>query len=150
MKVIFLDIDGVLASFDYIRVIHTLHEKNPDSFGYAFDPRCVKCLQIILNECPDVKIVLSSTWKHMGLKKVREMWKSRDLPGDVIDITPNFDDIRGREIAEWISQNNVERYVIIDDDSDMLPYQMDFFVHTGSIYGLNLDDSKKAIKILNG
>lgn len=156
MRIIFLDIDGVLASFDYLRIISHLKEKNPDRYGYAFDLRCVKNLQWILNECPDVKIVISSSWKSMKINKLLDMWKIRDLPGEIIDITPDLlrtkiESSRGDEIQEWLSKHSeVKSYVIIDDDSDMLLHQMDRFVKTDPIIGLTVKDSEKAIKILNG
>lgn len=146
----FLDFDGVLASYDYIRVTALLGEDHPDKYGYSFDPRCVKNLQLILKECPDVKIIISSTWKSMGLTKLLDMWKIRGLPGNIVDITPVYAENRGREIAVWLSRNPVDDYVIIDDDSDMLKEQLDNFVKTDPKFGLTVDDCKKVIKILNG
>lgn len=40
-------------------------------------------------------------------------------------------------------------YVILDDDSDMLYEQKDYFIKTDHILGLTKEDSEKAIKILN-
>lgn len=71
---------------------------------------------------------------------------------------------RGVEIKQWIdthihSDNGVNwsrkssedfRYVILDDDCDMLLEQKDNFVHTDSYEGLSEDDVKRAIEILNG
>lgn len=155
MKIIFLDIDGVLASMDYLRVCHMLKEKNPDKYGYAFDIRCVKNLEYILKKCPDVKIVISSSWKTMGYENILKMWKLRNLPGNVIGTTPDLlrtakPSSRGDEIKEWLSSvDDVKSYVIIDDDSDMLKEQLDNFIQTDSEFGLTLKDSIKAIKILN-
>jgi len=154
MRIIFLDIDGVLASFDYLRIISHLKEKNPDKYGYAFDLRCVKNLQWILNECPDVKIVISSSWKFMKLHNLLDMWKIRELPGEIIDVTPDLlhtpiETSRGMEIDEWLSKHpEVERYVIIDDDSDMLESQLNNFIKTNPTYGLTVEDSVKVIQIL--
>lgn len=154
-KVIFLDFDGVLASMDYLRITGSLKnemilETNMDVYGSLFDPRCVLCLQWII-EKTKAKIVVSSVWKFMGFEKILAMWDKRDLPGKIIDITPNIDgcSCRGNEIAQWLQKNNCERYIIIDDDSDMLEEQLPFFIHTNSIYGLNHELSVKAIKILN-
>jgi len=80
MKVIFLDIDGVLASLDHIRSLSLVKEPNPDSYGYSFDPRCVRNLQYILNCVPDARIVISSSWKSMGVMNLAHMWHIRKPP----------------------------------------------------------------------
>jgi hypothetical protein len=165
MKIIFLDIDGVLASLDYIRITSLLNEENPDEYGYAFDPRCVKNLEYILKEVPRVKIVISSSWKTMGLDKLRDMWKKRNLPGKIMDITSDcsrlirgftFNPCRGMEIEEWLHRHYRKQhrwkdfsYVIIDDDHDILSYQSTRFVHTNGEIGLTVKKSEEAIDILN-
>lgn len=159
MKVIFLDIDGVLNVISNGR----------DAFGSLFHEHFVNNLKSIINET-GAKIVISSTWRFSGLKVMKQMWKYRNLPGEVIDVTPHcaaYDDInlcsgceRGAEIKEWLDRNMlVSSYVIIDDDNDMLPSQMDYFVKTsGNIchtdcvdvgYGLTKECAKQAIAILN-
>lgn len=55
-----------------------------------------------------------------------------------IGITGKRRDLRGDEIKEWIEQKgDVENYAIIDDDSDMLPEQMDSFFLVDRWYGLS-------------
>ena len=165
MKVIFLDIDGVLNTEVFITAIHELfkgknpHQKMMDKFGHKFDPLALRFLNYII-EKTGAKIVISSSWRLSGLKRMQEMWKARNLCGEVIDITPclmsksklPFDERfeRGTEIKMWLDENPVESYVIIDDDNDMLPEQQDNFVMTNQFYGITLQDAEKAIKILNG
>lgn len=151
MKILFLDIDGVIASLNYIRQSSRIRMPHPDEYGYGFDPICVDHLKTILESCPDVKIVLSSSWKSMGLAKVQDMWKIRNVPGEVIDITPDLYVMeRGLEIDKWITQHpEITTYCIIDDDSDMMEWQMDKFVHTVAEVGITEEDVKKAIAILN-
>lgn len=154
MRVIFLDIDGVLASLDWIRTIHALKERHPDSYGYSFDPRCVKNLEYIIKHMPEVRIVISSSWKGMGGPSLCHMWNIRNLPGVIVGTTPDLlrtpkDSSRGLEIQKWLEINdNIDSYVIIDDDSDMLPGQMDNFIKTDAEIGLTLKDSSKALAIL--
>lgn len=158
MKVIFLDIDGVLVGLEYLRTLSALKIPNVDEYGYEFDPRCVRNLEYILKESPGTKIVLSSTWRYMGLAKVLKMWKSRKLPGEIVGLTPNLtregegEITRGMEIQEWLTKcrhEEVSRYIIIDDDGDMLPEQTDVFIHTASHHGIRFDDCRKAIDLLN-
>lgn len=160
MKVIFLDIDGVL----------NVIPEGRDEFGSLFHPHFVVNLKEII-EKTGAKIVMSSTWRMAGLTKVQTMWQIRDLPGEIIDITPccsqlmrknnlqHYDNIeRGHEIQDWLDQNQVDSYCIIDDDKDMLPDQLPFFVRTDHNkkhsdhvegYGLTKECSEKVINILN-
>ncbi len=175
MKVIFLDIDGV------INVI----SQGYDEYGSCFHPHLVDNLKKIIDET-GAKIVISSSWRKSGLKIMQEMWAFRKLPGEVIDVTPSlylqkggsivfwndklsehptpkiygYSVPRGCEIEYWLKgQDNVASYVIIDDDSDMLLSQLNNFVKTADNsdhedcidigYGLTLKCSEKAINILN-
>ena len=164
MKVIFLDIDGVLNTQDW----HSRMTKDTprDEFGWAFDPVAVENLAHIVKET-GASIVISSSWKFLGLAKLREMWKIRNLPGIVLDITPNtisdelllnanLDEMklgvcRGNEIKEWLSKHKgeVSNYVIIDDFDDLLPEQDDHVVLTDTLIGITKFDAEKAIAILN-
>lgn len=163
-KIIFLDIDGVLNTQDW----HSRMTKDTprDEFGWAFDPVAVENLTHIVKET-GASIVISSSWKFLGLAKLREMWKIRNLPGIVLDITPNtvsdelllnanLDEMelgvcRGNEIKEWLSRHKgkVSNYVIIDDFDDMLPEQEDHVVLTNTLIGITDFDAEKAITILN-
>ena len=86
MKVIFLDIDGVLNTGWW----YTQMDKNTpkDKYGYAFDPNSVANLKKIIDET-GADIVISSSWKSFGLSELEEMWQDRGLPGKLIGITPN-------------------------------------------------------------
>lgn len=163
-KIIFLDIDGVLNTRDW----HSRMTKDTlkDEFGYAFDPAAVANLARIIEET-DAVIVISSSWKFFGVAKLREMWKIRNLPGTILDITPNtvsdkmllnanLEDMelgvcRGNEIKEWLSKHKgeVSNYVIIDDFDDLLPEQMSHAVITNTLIGISESDAEKAITILN-
>ena len=73
-KVIFLDIDGVLNT----KYWHAQKEK--DQYGYTFDATAVANLAKII-EKTGADIVISSSWKCMGLAELRNMWVDRQLPG---------------------------------------------------------------------
>ena len=164
MKVIFLDIDGVLNSMDNMRVnsflLETENRMNRDEFGQLFDERCVRWLEWIINQT-EAKIVISSAWRSMGISRLKLMWEIRDLPGEIIGTTPiqandkiinkyactNNEADRGYEIQEWIDGNNPTNYCIIDDDKDMLPGQN--FVRTDAKIGLTYEVSNSVMSILN-
>lgn len=113
MKVIFLDIDGVLNSEEYAL-----------SLGMGgmlgIDPDKVRILDRIL-EATGAKLVISSSWRGSPdlLADIR-----RDV-GEYIDITPRLSGIRGSEVREWLRSHHlqVSRYAILDDDSDFYKYQ---------------------------
>lgn len=152
MKVILLDIDGVL------NVISQGH----DEFGSIFHKHFEDNLRTII-DATGAKIVLSASMRANGLPEIQEMWKKRNLPGEVIDVTPyiSMDTVpRGEEIKEWLDLHpEVTNYVIIDDDPDMLEEQMSHFVKTSDNidhedcidvgYGLTKKCAEQVIKILN-
>lgn len=161
MKVLFLDIDGVLNSFDNQFSMNYAHKgnygKSRDEFGTLFDNRCVNWLRYIVNKT-NCKIVISSTWRLSGITSLRQMWSKRLLPGEIIDITPNkvpveiyqkYDHdlaMRGYEIQAWLDLNDVDNYCIVDDESDMLPGQN--FVKTSGRIGLNYETAKSIVNLL--
>ena len=164
-KILFLDFDGVLNTERW----HKQVDENSlqDKYGYAFDPGAVENLDKILNET-GAEIVVSSSWKFMGLAKMQDMWKDRKLPGKVIGITPNsvsdefllnadLDNmdlmpIRGQEVKEWFTLHgkDVSHYAILDDTYDVLKEQEPHFVCIDPNVGITKDDAEKAIAILNG
>ena len=111
LRVIMLDIDGVLC----------LLENND---ARSFSSRCVDQLNRILRECPDVKLVISSTWRLLyPLHQLQDQFVDQGLsyPERIIGHTPLLDSrVRGEEIAQWLAGHpEVTDFVIIDDDSDM-------------------------------
>ena len=164
-KVVFLDIDGVLNTKEWQGRMTS--DTLKDEFGYAFSPVAVANLTHIIDET-GAEIVISSSWKFYGVAKLREMWKNRNLPGTILDITPNTvsDEVllnanleeielgvcRGNEIKEWLSRHKqkVSNYVIIDDFDDLLPEQEEHAVITNTLMGITEKDAEKAIIILEG
>ena len=71
-KVLFLDIDGVLNPKWWDR------KKHIDIYGGAFDPKAVANLAQNI-EKTGAEIVISSSWKELGLSELRNMWKEMTL-----------------------------------------------------------------------
>lgn len=148
MKIIFLDIDGVL----------NVYCESRDEYGCSFHQEFVDNLKTIIDQT-NAKIVISSTWRHSGLEIIQEMWNHRNLPGDVISITPDLRyEKRGYEIEKWLDTNSVVNFVILDDDTDFLDSQLNQFVRTSENFehpdhiegcGLTKLCTIKAINILN-
>lgn len=196
MKLIFLDIDGVLNTQNDMRARHILksvlikrYEGNlnrnldaigSDSFGHLFDETAVRYLEALI-ESTKAYLVLTSTWRYPGLQKCSDMWKKRSLPGKIIGITPcgkyrvsdeTYGDSyrtteRGWEIKQFLNDIKkgevpkdfihpafinlaceVESYVILDDDRDMLPEQMENFIQCHPLYGFGFREYQQAVSIL--
>lgn len=141
MRVVFLDVDGVL---NYPEIWGNFPRED------ALCERACKRVQSICDQTGAV-IVLSSTWRlAYELPDVRGWLKAKGLTADLIDRTPALrNEMRGEEIAEWLSQagKRVESFVILDDDSDMLPV-MDKLVQTEWAHGIQDEHVAKAVALL--
>ena len=148
IKVLFLDIDGVLNT-DRQHWHCQMNGITPvDEFGYEFDHKAVDNLATILEET-SAEIVISSSWKFLGLQTLQKMWEDRKLPGTILDITSDGKS-KGWEIDEWLMEceSQVNRYAIIDDENDILPKQLNHFVQTNSQFGITCKDAERVITIL--
>ena len=166
MRVIFLDMDGVMNSRHFF-MSPDYKMSSEDGFGLSFgkaqiDPLAVELLNDLV-ERSDAHIVISSSWRHiwdreeMGSMLESCGFKFKDR---IIGETPRADmPHRGEEIKEWFGLDRekkeidpdwepVTSYVILDDDSDMLPEQHEHFVHTNPMVGLTGLDVQKALRIL--
>jgi hypothetical protein len=137
MRVIFVDIDGVL---NYPKI---WGKTGPA----AMDPRLVHMLAKVVEET-EAKCVLSSTWRlgdgyeetlkcleFLGWENVREVF---------IGKTPvSGTSVRGIEIGEWLHENpEATSFVILDDDNDMGNF-MNHLVRTNPKTGLTEKDIEK-------
>ena len=154
-KYIILDIDSIL---DTGRSNHL----DPAQYGHRFDNGAVQNLRRIV-DCTGAVIVISSSWRHMGLSKLQYLWRKWKLPGEVVGCTPgcwgdlrNFNS-RGEEIQHWLKYNAMKfgntnyRYVVIDDfdKSGTIDGQEDKWIKANSHFGLTSVNAIEAINILN-
>lgn len=161
MKIIFLDIDGVLNHEYFYKEKHDKkHKEDVIPYPYSnIDPKSVEILNILCEET-GAKVVISSTWRHSGLEYCKDVLGFHGFNGDIIDITPTSPArFRGIEILDWIKHNeellgesyyNFNEYVILDDDSDMLYWQRNNFLLIDRFVGLTMGNVFQAKKILNG
>jgi hypothetical protein len=108
MKIIFLDIDGVL---------NCKKTRNPRKLPYIVDPKLLKRFERLV-ERTRAKVVLTSTWRYdpAGLFSARH-WGIPFM--DVIPDMPKKP--RRSEILAWLKKHpKVERYAVIDDEDDEL------------------------------
>jgi len=152
MKILFLDVDGVLINRKVLMAKHAAAKLTPDVrvFDYP-DSVCVKLVNEIL-EKTGAKIVVSSCWRiGRTTEELVTLFESWGItPGAVIDRTiNNWDWVRGQEIQEWLDRHpEVESFVIVDDDSDMA-HLLPRLVKTKFEPGLQRVDADKAIALLS-
>ena len=145
MKVIFLDIDGVLAHTDYLNW-QTRH----------IDPERVRFLAKIV-ELTDAQIVLTSTWKdgydrqsgkkddyyvvleHVLAEHDLKIYDITDnIPEEVLEQIPSVISLdqldihckhgtgRAAEVEKWLMDHQADGFVILDDeDHDWSDYDYD-------------------------
>jgi hypothetical protein len=165
-KIIFLDIDGVLATDKEFMMSRSkfwgkFKEAEEMKIPYPFNPKCVKILNEILIET-DADIVLSSDWKyHWGIGGLDGVFKFNKVIKSPIDITIKEDvsmswieKNRAYQIGKYVQDFNLTNYVVIDDlniKSFMeITGDSDKFVRTNDLEGIKEKGLKdKIINILN-
>lgn len=164
MKVIFLDVDGVLNNDDTF--------KRGDELELDF----IRNLGILVRKT-GAKVVLDSSWRLQWHKRLavgymghlRLLEKELDNVGvKILDITPDLGGNRWEEIRAWLVEAdrkglNVESFICIDDETSWFPKEAtEFVVKTSKIpWGkmlTRMDDSTgftkqyltEAVQKLNG
>lgn len=135
INVLFLDVDGVVNSSKTAQMA--------DSF-FGIDPYLAFLIGNMVDDL-DLKVVLSSSWRNSeeGVRIIKEKVCA------IMDVTPNIRgaSIRGDEIKLWLDKHpEVEKYAIIDDDTDFLKEQMPNFFKTSWDTGVTPDIIEKIKK----
>ena len=156
MKVLFLDVDGVIT-----------HQHFKDKEKEDLDPEKIKIIARIVEDT-GAFVVLTSSWRlsydqWTGAKgwdyKVLEQELAKEGV-EIYDITTHIGwsstlpwrRIRPLEILDWLSTHDVQEYVIIDDDEwEFETYGMaERWIQTHTDLGITGIDAAVAIKILEG
>jgi hypothetical protein len=136
-RVIFLDIDGVVAPI-----------RQWDRYG-DLEPACIQALnEIVAGGGADV--VVSSTWRYgRTVAELQALLEAAGFTGRVIGTTPlgpaGAD--RRDEIAAWLDAHRVAGYVIVDDHPNMGALRSRL-VLTDPGRGLQRADAARAVQIL--
>ncbi len=141
MKTIFLDFDGVITI--------------PPRWNMDLSK-----IQIIKNivDATGAKIIVSSSWRRNSIEetKIAICNRIKNAPELMRWFVENLYDVtgiganRGKEINQYLlNHKDITNYIIIDDDSDMLPEQLFHFIQTDWGTGITTHEEELAIKILN-
>lgn len=161
MKVIFLDFDGVLNSATSFLYEHNRRVKHKEQgvkgpVNETLSPHCCAALQEVLNTYPEVKVVLSTTWRELfDMDWLKAKLAEYHIDSSrVIGKTPrDYDfDRRGVEIQMWLNEHpEVTHYVAIDDnDWEISEYHgEDRFVKTDWDRGMGANHAVELIEKLS-
>jgi hypothetical protein len=166
MKIIFLDIDGVLNNelwFIKSMEAKTIFDTRESRW---FCPDNMKFLNYLVGKT-GAKVVVSSSWrKSRTVDELKTLLKSNGFEGEVIDKTPvlyfknkdyPYSVPRGCEIKAWLEINkgilgqkmSKTKYIILDDDSDMLYWQRTNYFRIDPYVGLTNNVAYRAVRFLN-
>lgn len=138
MKVIFLDVDGVLnSSLDFFELHYIGHHVNKGT--KVLNRAALGLLKWIIDET-GAKIVLSSTWRqNVSLDEFHKLIMKHEvyIPRDVFVGRTGHHATRGLEVMEYIHQHPyIEEFVVLDD----IPTHFNeaFFIHAD--YDKDIDE----------
>lgn len=142
MKIIFLDIDGVLNGYNQLntlgwKIVCLINNKSLKNWYRKITDPCgihkskVKRLAKIIRKT-NAKVVMSSSWRVIwwkvpyekqkgNVKKLTDLFNKYNI--NVIDVTPRSPDgKRDKEILAWLSKHEeeVENFIILDDENSFL------------------------------
>lgn len=146
MKIIFLDVDGVLNNSSWAMQMFAegVHVYAED----MLEDRAIRLLKLII-DATGANVVITSTWRMSAVQMTHLLDQLAHFGIRPIAVTPRLNKERGDEISAWMQHYGVESYVILDDDSDMGEH-MDHLVQTSFEHGLQHEHVERAIEILNG
>jgi hypothetical protein len=146
LKVLFLDIDGVVLSGQDLWNTGNNRYLPPEKIALIAEV-CEKAGAVI---------VVSSTWRFSDDTFGALQSLGLPLHPDWRTAMPKMQGLiwiaegRGHEIADWLARHpETSAYAIVDDDSDMLPAQAAHFVQTPFEVGIQQSHADALVAILS-
>jgi len=158
MKVIFLDIDGVLNSEEFFK----------NNTNQSIDKNSVSILKNIVDKTGAI-IVMSSGWRlwfdgnmmpEDGYSQclydilcefdIKLFGKTPDFSTEEIRTRKTFSHVKAKEITAWLNEHEiVDKYVVIDD-LDLKNEEINaHLIRTNGQVGITGDDAMRIIDVLN-
>ncbi len=152
-RIIFLDIDGVLATIKQYNLTNQSKSWLQDYNVYPFDPKCVKVFNQILSQT-DAEIVISSDWRtEFTLEELQDIFTINGVLRTPVDVTPiyptsmsHYAKNRAGEIIKYTMDNNIgEDWIAIDDLNLYLWLEDHFFMCKSENEGIKQSGLKQKI-----
>lgn len=149
MKILFLDIDGVVNC-------QSTTQRHRGFIG--IDPYMALLVGRITLAVPDLKVVLSSSWRlgsDGGIEEIEtQVVQLFDKTPRPFVVEGDRWSTRGEEIQKWLNDHNsiddeITHYAILDDDPNMLSSQLPNYFQTQWLVGLTEEIANKVIEHLN-
>lgn len=141
MKVVFLDVDGVLNGHEWI------HRRE----GARINPEPARNVHLLL-KYTKAKVVISSTWRSwvnrgsMTAVGFSNMLETHGINADVIDVLPRGHvEERATQILAWVAEHKPSKYVVLDD----LPLVGVPLIRCDPGFGFRPFQISEAVKILD-
>lgn len=143
MKILFLDIDGVLNS------AQVLADRGRHD---AIDRDMVEQINRV-TATTGCKIVVSSSWRFLWpLSELKQVLRSHGLHDVIIDATQIKPRLgrRDEEIQAWLANHpEVTQFAVVDDNSFDLTAVADRLAHTSFVTGILPEHADKLIQLLS-
>lgn len=151
MKIIFLDIDGVLNTSRWEELCLLENIDLEDQFGITFDDISIANLRTIIYHT-NAQIVIHSTWKLLhDIDWFVEMWETRKLPGTIYSVTPDIGPHYNKhdEISMWLRHHPyTSHYAILDDEKEFYSPLSGHHILIDGYCGITMSNAEKAIELL--
>ena len=140
MKVIFLDVDGVLNSDEYF---NNIKNKETTDIESEIDINTIVDLKKAIDET-GASVVLSSSWRYNKyyFENLKQLFMNYNI---ILGQTPLIRQDRGIEIKKWLEVHpDTEDYVILDDeifetfDEELLKHLIKIGTENGRGFGEGL------------
>jgi hypothetical protein len=149
VRVLFLDFDGVLNTRAFVESAGWSPPLGAADDARILNPGAVEHLNFIVEQTGAV-VVVSSSWRSThSLAQLAAMLGARGFRGRVHSATPELPGRhRAREIAQWLADNPVERFAVVDDDPSCGEVFAPQFVLTSFEEGLTRAHAERLVRIL--
>lgn len=179
MKVVFLDVDGVLNSTAHLLSLKEMAPATSEEEGTIFkvspylvrgypkdvllhdirsvDSKAVALLNNLL-ERSGAKVVISSSWRHLlPLPAMQGILEHHGFKGEPLGMTPLQvtpppgcpEALRGHEIQAWLTEHPEIDRFVILDDDTDMVHLEDRLVRTEFAVGLTAEDVERALVLLS-
>lgn len=139
MTTVFVDVDGVLNDAGTMRYRH-----NHDAVDGFVDVLCennVRALDRLISDLDDPEVVISSTWRvRLDVPTMETALAEHGFAHGIDGTTPVIlQGGRGKEIACYVSENDCEDSLILDDMNTINGFDDDHY-RVSNATGLTLED----------